>query len=95
MRQHGSKIHRQTRRPHAALGPQERVDFAQLAFGGNHAPGSPFETRHRIPEIGALNGLLQKVIGTHPHRLNHRLPISVVIRHDHIKIRHGLLEPFQ
>ncbi len=52
---------------------------------------SPFEARHRIAKLAALQRLHQKIVGARTQGRDHRFPVGMEVRDDHVKIGRGLL----
>ena len=96
LRQHGGEIDRQRRGADAALGARgtcrpcracsrEEADALRRAL----------EARHGVAKLGALQRLQQKFVGAGAHAGDHRLPVGVIVRRDHVEIGRGLLDLLQ
>ena len=70
----------------AALGADEGVDLAQLAFPRGAVARRALQAAHGIAELGAFERLQQELVGSGAHALNHGLAIGAEIAHHHEQV---------
>jgi hypothetical protein len=90
--QHRGEVHGQRGRPDAALGSDEGVEAAELALARDGVAGRALQAGDGVAEIGALDGLQQKLVGARAHAGNHGFAVGVEVGGDHEQIGGGLLD---